>query len=203
MTHPDPNVVLDHSPVVVGEVWENPVNRERAVILERWWDNPERRVTAELTAFVGSRVVGEHMHPTQVEKFKVLEGELTVKRDGKTTVLRKGESSEIPAGMWHDWWNAADRDALVRVEFTPGDRFAHMIETFFGLARLGHTSASGMPSILQLALTATEFSDVVVFRTPPQMVQRVIFGSLAPIARMRGYRATYPQLSRSTMAPRK
>jgi hypothetical protein len=26
---------------------------------------------------------------------------------------------------------------------TPGERFAHMIETVFGLARLGHTNSKG------------------------------------------------------------
>jgi hypothetical protein len=88
------------------------------------------------------------------------------------------------------------------VEITPGERFVHMIETFFGLARLGHTDAKGMPSPLQLALSAQEFSDVIVFRSLPPAMQRAIFGALAPIARWRGYRATYPQLSRIVLAPR-
>ena len=73
----------------------------------------------------------------------------------------------------------------MRVEITPGERFAHMIETMFGLARLGHTNAKGMPYPLQLALTGREFSDVIVFRSPPPAVQRAIFGALAPIARRR------------------
>jgi hypothetical protein len=90
----------------------------------------------------------------------------------------------------------------VRVEAAPGERFAHVIETLFGLARLGHTNAKGMPDPLQLALFAREFSDVAVFRSPPPAVQRVIFAALAPIARWRGYRATYPQLSRTVLAPR-
>jgi len=55
---------------------------------------------------------------------------------------------------------------------------------------------------LQLALTAREFSDVVVFRSPPQALQRAIFGVLGPIARWSSYRATYPQLSRIVLAPR-
>jgi hypothetical protein len=66
----------------------------------------------------------------------------------------------------------------------------------------GHTNAKGMPDPLQLALFAQEFSDVVVFHFPPPAVQRAIFGVLAPIARWRGYRATYPQLSRTVLAPR-
>jgi hypothetical protein len=59
-----------------------------------------------------------------------------------------------------------------------------------------------MPHPLQLALFATEFSDVVVFRKPPAAVQRVLFSILAPRAHRRGYRATYPSLSRTTLAPR-
>lgn len=154
VSHPDPNGPPDLTSIQVGEESENPVTGERATILELPWANPEGRVVAELTALVGARVVGEHFHPGLVERFTVLEGELTVKRDGQTSVLREGESAVIEAGVRHDWWNASDRDARVRVEITPGERFAHMIETFFGLARLGHTNAKGMPHPLQLALTA-------------------------------------------------
>ncbi|HEX2304603.1 MAG TPA: cupin domain-containing protein [Gaiella sp.] len=202
MSHPDPNGPADLTPIQVGEVWENPVTRERATILELTHANPEGRAVAELTALVGARVVGEHLHPDLVERFTVLEGELTVKRDGQTSILREGETAVIEAREWHDWWNAGDRDARVRVEITPGERFAHMIETLFGLARLGHTNDKGMPHPLQLALTAREFDDVIVFRKPPRALQRVLFAVLAPVARWRGYRATYPQLSRTVLAPR-
>ncbi|MEZ0284358.1 MAG: cupin domain-containing protein [Thermoleophilia bacterium] len=202
MSHPDPGAQPDLTPIRVGEVWENPVTGERATILELPHENPEGRVTAELTALVGARVMGEHRHPALFERFTVLEGELTLKLDGETGILSEGETAVVEAGAWHDWWNAGDRDARARVEITPGERFAHMIETLFGLARLGHTNAKGMPSPLQLALTGQEFSDVIVFRSPPPAAQRAIFGALSPIARRRGYRATYPQLSRTVLAPR-
>ncbi|MGZ4275873.1 MAG: cupin domain-containing protein [Solirubrobacteraceae bacterium] len=202
MSHPDPNGPADLTPIQIGEVWENPVTGERATILELPDANPAGRAVAELTALVGARVAGEHRHPALVERFTVLEGELTVQRDGRTNILREGETAVIEAGVWHDWWNASDRDARVRVEVTPGERFSHMIETLFGLARLGHTNAKGMPHPLQLALVAHEFSDVIVFRSPPPAVQRALFGALAPVARRRGYRATYPQLSRTVLAPR-
>jgi quercetin dioxygenase-like cupin family protein len=203
VSHPDPHGPPDLTPIQVGEVWENPVTGERARILELPTKNPEGRVTSELTALVGARVVGEHRHPAVVERFTVLEGELTFKLEGQTSVLHEGETGVIEPGMWHDWWNASsDRNARARVEVTPGERFGHLIETLFGLARLGHTNAKGMPHPLQLALTAREFSDVIVFRSPPPAVQRVLFGALAPIAHRRGYRATYPQLSRTVLAPR-
>jgi quercetin dioxygenase-like cupin family protein len=202
VSHPDPDGPPDLTPIEIGEVWENPVTRERGTILELPTENPEGRATAELTALVGARVVGEHLHPNLVERFTVLEGALTLKRNGQTSVLGEGESATIEPGVWHDWWNAGDRDARARVEVTPGERFAHMIETLFGLARLGHTNAKGMPNPLQLALIGQEFKDVIVFRSPPRAIQRVVFGVLAPIARRRGYRATYPQLSRTVLAPR-
>ena len=202
MTHPDPEGPPDLTPIQVGEVLENPVTRERGTVLELPYENPEGRLTVELTALAGARVVGEHRHPAIVERFTALEGELTLKRDGQTSIVREGESAVVEPGVWHDWWNANDRDARARVEITPGERFAHMIETLFGLARLGHTNAKGMPNPLQLALFAPEFSDVFVFRSPPPAVQRALFTVLAPISRWRGYRATYPQLSRSVLAPR-
>lgn len=202
MSHPDPHGPPDRTPIKVGEVWENPVTREHGTILELPWDNSEGRVTAELIARVGSRVAGEHRHPALVERFTVLEGELTVKLNGEISTLRRGEVAVVEAGIWHDWWNASSRDARVLLDVTPGLRFLHMIETFWGLARLGRTNRKGAPSLLQLSLSALEFSDVIVFRSPPLAVQRALFGSLAPIARWRGYRATYPQLSRSVLSTR-
>lgn len=202
MSHPDPGAVPDTRPIEPGEVFENPVTRERAVLIEAPWWNAEGRAVADMTALPGARVVGEHLHPQLHESFTVREGELTVLRDGQRSVLRAGERADVEPGVWHDWWNEGGVDALVRVEVTPGERFAHLIETLFGLAREGHVNQRGMPHPLQLALVATEFADVIVFRKPPAAVQRVMFGALAPIARRRGYRATYPGLSRTTLAPR-
>lgn len=202
MSHPDPYGPPDLTPLTVGEVFENPVTRERATLLELPFTNPDGRARAELTALAGARVVGEHLHPAMVERFTAMHGELTVKREGEVSVLREGETATIEPGVWHDWWNASDRDAVAQVEVIPGERFAFMIETLFGLARLGHTNAKGMPNPLQLALFAQEFDDVLVFRRPPRSLQRAVFGALGPIARWRGYRATYPQISRTVLAPR-
>jgi quercetin dioxygenase-like cupin family protein len=123
-------------------VWENPVTGERATILELFWKHPAGRATAERTALVGARVMGEHRHPALVERFTALEGELTVKRNGQTSTLRQGETAVIEPGVWHDWWNASDRDARVRVEVTPGERFVHGIA--LAIEKSGQ-SPSGLP----------------------------------------------------------
>ena len=89
MSHPDPYGPPDLTPIQIGEVLENPVTGERATILELPWKNPDGRAVAELTALAGARVVGEHRHPPMVERFTVLEGELTVKREGETSILTR------------------------------------------------------------------------------------------------------------------
>ena len=76
-----------------------------------------------------------------------------------------------------------------------------MLETMFGLAEMGHVDAKGMPNLLQMALIGREFSDTVQFRSPPPAVQKALFAAIAPLAHAMGYRATYPQLSRSLLRP--
>jgi mannose-6-phosphate isomerase-like protein (cupin superfamily) len=201
MSHPDPNGPAATRPWRVGDELDNPVTKEQARIIEAPWQNPQGRARAEMIARVGSRVLGEHLHPGLVERFTVLEGELTVTRDGKLGKLVEGQTGEVRAGQWHDWWNASDRDARVIVEVEPGERFAYMLETLFGLAELGHVDAKGMPNLFQMALIGREFSDTVQFKSPPPAVQKALFAALAPIAHALGYRATYPQLSRSLLAP--
>ena len=43
MSHPDPNGPPDLRPIQVGEIYENPVTRERATILELPWASTARR----------------------------------------------------------------------------------------------------------------------------------------------------------------
>ena len=75
-------------------------------------------------------------------------------------------------------------------------RFEQAIATGFGLANSGRTDAKGRPNLLQAALMAQEFADVLVFTKPPVWVQRVLFGVLAPIARRRGYQGHLPRAAR-------
>jgi hypothetical protein len=97
VSHPDPNGPPDLTPIRVGDVLENHVTGERSITLELPWENEQGRASAELTALVGARVVGEHLHPGILERFTVLEGELTVKRDRVTSVLRDGDRDDLRA----------------------------------------------------------------------------------------------------------
>jgi quercetin dioxygenase-like cupin family protein len=180
-------------PPRAGELAWNPVTGERGIVLEGPEENDERRLVVELHVSPGGAVVGEHLHPAITERFEVLEGRLGVKLANRRSEATRGDALEVPAGTWHDWWNAGDTEAVVRVTVTPGDRFSQMIATLFGLALDGQTNPKGMPNPLQLAQVAREFEDVFILRRPPRWIQRGVFGLLAPIARRRGYRGRYPR----------
>ncbi len=50
-----------------------------------------------------------------------------------------------------------------------------------------------MPNLLQAAIFAREFADVLYFTRPPLFAQRLMFGGLAATARILGYRGSYPK----------
>jgi mannose-6-phosphate isomerase-like protein (cupin superfamily) len=181
-----------------GDVYENRVTGEYAVILRGTEDRGDGPGIAHLKARPGAAVVGEHVHPDLVERFTVIHGRLEAKIAGKVVSLGPGESASVAPGVPHDWWNASrteDAHVLVEVAPAPGaenadaNRFEMMIGMLFGLANDGKVDRRGRPYPLQAALLLREFADVVVFTSPPPAVQRVLFGVLAPVAKALGYKA--------------
>ena len=112
---------------------------------------------------------------------------------GRGSIAEPGRRLHVRAGMARDWWNAGEEEACIVVEISPAERFEVMIANLFGLAQDGKTNAKGMPNLLQAAVFAREFGDVLYFSRPPRIVQKVLFGILAPIASLFGYRGCYPE----------
>jgi quercetin dioxygenase-like cupin family protein len=176
-----------------GDVAENPVTGERVVVRVGTEDSGGGLLVAELFVRPGGAVAGEHVHPVIHERFTVLEGRVGFRLDGRESVAAVGEHLHVPPGMAHDWWNVGEEEARVIVEISPAARFEEAILNTFGLARDGKTNAKGMPNLLQVALFAREFEDVLYFTSPPRPLQRALFAVLAPVARLLGYRGSYPE----------
>jgi quercetin dioxygenase-like cupin family protein len=176
-----------------GQVAENPVTGERAVILTDPEEHPDRVLVSHLYVKPGGRVVSEHYHPTLTERFHVLRGQVGFLIDGRRSVLGPGESAEVPVGARHDWWQVGDEESQAVVEVDPGDRFVEALGTIFGLARDGKTNDKGMPDPLQLSVTASAYRDVIVFTAPPPALQRAMFAVLAPLGRALGRKPFYPE----------
>jgi quercetin dioxygenase-like cupin family protein len=176
-----------------GQVFDNPVTGERAVVLTDPADHPDRVLVSHLYVKPGGRVAAEHFHPTLTERFHILRGQVGFLIDGHERVLGPGESAEVPVGARHDWWQVGDEEAQAVVEVAPGDRFIEMVGTLFGLARDDKTNAKGLPGPLQLAVTASAYRDVMVITSPPPALQRAMFAVLSPLGRALGRRPCYPE----------
>jgi quercetin dioxygenase-like cupin family protein len=176
-----------------GDVVENPVTGERVVVRMGTEESGGELLVADAYVRPGGAVTGEHVHPAIEEYFTVIRGRVGFRLDGRETVARPGERLHVPAGTAHDWWNAGEEEALITVEISPGARFEEMVVNLFGLAQDGKTNAKGMPNLLQGALFAKEFEDVLYFTRPPRAVQKVLFAALAPVARLFGYKGSYPE----------
>ena len=175
-----------------GEVHENPVTGERGVIRTGTDTTGGQLLVVDLYVKPGGAVMGEHLHPGMEERFTVLRGQVAFRLEGRVAIAQPGVELIAPPGALHDWWNAGPEEALVRVEIRPAARFEAMIRNAFGLAQDGKVNKRGVPNLLQLAVFAREFADVIQFARPPRIVQGILFGLLAPLARLVGYRGSNP-----------
>lgn len=172
-----------------GDVIGNPVTGERIVFLQTAQETDGQLLQADLFVKPGGFVAAEHVHPHQEERFTVRSGILRLRIRGEERTYRAGDEATVPPGTPHVWWNAGEGDLSVRVEIRPAGRFENFLTSFFALAQAGMTDAKGMPNLLQLAVMAREYRDVVYPTKPPPRLQRVLFGFLAPVGRMLGYTA--------------
>ncbi len=175
-----------------GDTFENPITGEYGYIRTGTAETNGQLVVVDLRVRPGGAVAGEHFHRTITERFTVVSGKIGYKLGGREGIATAGDTLDLPKGITHDWWNAGNEEARVIVQISPAHRFEQMITTMFCLAKEGKTNAKGMPNLLQLAVISSEFRDVIQFVNPPVWVQRVLFGLLAPVGRLLGYKAVYP-----------
>ena len=76
-----------------GDVYENKVTGEYAVVLRGSEDRGEGPGIVHLTARPGAAVIGEHLHPYMIERFTVVSGRLDARIAGKAQSLGPGQSA--------------------------------------------------------------------------------------------------------------
>ena len=180
-------------PTRIGEMIENPVTGERGVVRIPPQPSNGHLFVADLYVRPGGTPAGgEHLHPASTETFTVVRGQLQVRHGGRERQAGPGTRLQVAPGVAHHWWNAGDQEAWVVAEIQPGERFVEAIRQVWLLAQDGKTDAKGRPKPLQAAVFSREFADTIRFTSPPQLVQRLLFGLLRPIARATGHRGLDP-----------
>ncbi|WP_262269841.1 cupin domain-containing protein [Microvirga yunnanensis] len=131
-----------------------------------------------------------HIHPKTDETFTVRSGRLTVSIDGQMHELRPSEMITVLAGKPHFFRNAHDGNTVVIIRFTPAQ---HQLRFFLNFATIAQNrpewfGSKGEPSFLLMALTLHTFKDHFYVAGPPVWAQKMLFATLAPIARLIGYK---------------
>ena len=184
-----------------GDIREHPVTGERLVWRKVARDTGGELLQADLYVAPGGFVAAEHVHPMQEERFEVLAGVLRLHIDGKEKTMRTGEIEVVPAGRPHVWWNGGQEELHVLGEFRPALRTEMFFETYFGWAKDGKTNRKGLPNPLRLAVLMDAYQVELRLARPPFAIQRALFGPLAMLGRLLGYRAWYARYSAEPLGP--
>jgi mannose-6-phosphate isomerase-like protein (cupin superfamily) len=179
-----------------GDVIVGRATGQRAIMLVGSEESQDGLIAYHLFVRPGGSGLREHVHPTITERFRVLGGRVGVRIDGEERVLEKGADLTIPPGTRHYWWNAGPGEAQMLVQIDQGRRLELMVCTLFGLGNDRLTTRKGMPRLLQRAVIAREFRDVAEFVRPSRVLQRLVFGVLAPVGQALGYQPFYPRYLR-------
>ncbi len=102
----------------------------------------------------GGEMPPEHLHPSQEERFEVLEGAVRTVIDGEARRYAAGETFEIPAGTPHQM--TGDGPARVNWQVRPAMRTAEFFERLYAAIDAG---GEEVPAVLD------EFSDEIRFTT--------------------------------------
>jgi quercetin dioxygenase-like cupin family protein len=174
-----------------GQTIENPISGERITFRKTAADTDGEVLAFDLELSPDGNVPGMHVHPTQEERFEVIEGTMRFRRSGRKVIANPGDVVVVPPGVRHKFQNGGDEEARVRVEVRPALRMEQLFETAVDLAEEGRTNSKGMPKPLDLALFVDEFKDEVTGPFLQGWLQRALLAPLAWIARKRGHGVRY------------
>jgi mannose-6-phosphate isomerase-like protein (cupin superfamily) len=174
-----------------GDTIHNPVTGERITFHQTSADTNGEAVVIECTVEPDGFVAAAHVHPSQTERFAVVEGRLGMKVGRKKLLLERGDAAVVEPGTPHKFWNMGEERVRFVCEVRPAQQFESLLETMFALAQDGKTNKKGMPNPLRLAVIAREHFDTVRLPQPPAWLQRAGLALGAPLGRLFGYGPTY------------
>jgi mannose-6-phosphate isomerase-like protein (cupin superfamily) len=174
------------------EIIDNPVVGQQYRLLERGSDADGEFLRLEVRYRADAKHFAEHVHPRQAESNHVLSGEMVVTVAGEERTVGPGERVTLPAGVPHSHRNASGIETRVLAELRPPMAWVPFARALAGLAREGKTDEDGMPNPLALAVLLNAYPDIVYLPAIPIAVQKLLFGLLAPVGRLRGYSTDYP-----------
>lgn len=126
-----------------------------------------------------SRFPPSHCHPSQDERFQIIEGGLEFVIDGESRIVRAGAEVAIPRGAYHKARNPFGEAAIVRWETRPALRSAELYRDLYTAA----ARHKGKPPLHEAAAILREYRHEFRLEKPPAFVQAIVFRCLSPFGR--------------------
>jgi mannose-6-phosphate isomerase-like protein (cupin superfamily) len=189
-------------PMALQDVWfENPTVGQRSRILTLPGESGGQKFVLEYVTrlYGGEHANPAHLHTTFTETFEILKGRARYRLGSETKTAVAGERVEMPPMVPHQHpWSDSLQELHVRhtaVANPPNLRGLNASLqadiTVQGLSRLGLVNGKGLPSLLQLAVLLDTTMPSTYLDGMSIPVQRLVYGALAPIGRLLGYKAAY------------
>jgi len=171
---------------------------EKLIFHQTARDTGGKLLDMEVFVKPGGFIPPEHIHPSQEEAFRILDGTLRLRIDGVEQDLGPGEDATVPPGAAHTVWPVGAETVHFISQVRPALQFETFLETIHGLARDGKTDKLGRPNPLQMAVLLNAFKDELRL---PSLPLRVLVAIIAPVGYLLGYRAVLSEdMSKSASA---
>jgi quercetin dioxygenase-like cupin family protein len=176
-----------------GQEIYNPRQRDRIIFKQTARETGGELLQLQIFASPNAPPPPDHVHPRQEERFETVSGTLRARVGGEERTLGPRERLVVPPGVSHTWWIGGEEDGHVLVEFRPALNTETFFETMYGLTRDGKVDENGVPPLLQMAIICRTYENYLP--SPPIALQKALFAVLAPVGKLVGYRASYPEYS--------
>jgi len=147
--------------------------RGEYLVIEHVWTRP-------------GMMAGPHWHPVLAESFRVREGRMRFRVDGREFALGPGEEVAVRPGEVHRFWNEGEGRLRVVHKVRPPGRHRQMFELWHRLDLAGKTNRRGVPKDPLALGLLWELQDGYLAGVPASL-QGLVFGGLARLARLTGY----------------
>lgn len=136
-----------------------------------------------------------HYHKAFVEKFHVVEGDLTLGMEGKAVKLTNGQDTIAPKGMMHKFYNTSSKPVTFLVKIVPARSFEKTIRSAYGLMNTGQSTPEGFPKNPWHLFLILGYSDSYL-KGVPGIIQEPLIGALSKIAQFKGYHKDFDPFCR-------
>jgi mannose-6-phosphate isomerase-like protein (cupin superfamily) len=126
-----------------------------------------------------------HYHTAFVEKFHVIDGQLTVGMEGKPVPITTGQDTIAPKRMMHKFYNTSSKPVTFIVRIEPARSFEKTLRSAYGLMTTGQSYPDGMPKNPWHLFLILGYSDSYL-QGVPGFIQEPLINALSKIAQWKG-----------------